>query len=60
MDKIYQSFIRDNLGNFIESVEYIDIYESINLLYNKKILNFNIHCLIETKYIFLKTVSSVG
>ena len=36
MDKIYQSFGRNNFGNFVESIECIDIDESINLLNSKK------------------------
>ena len=49
INKIYQSFSRDNLGNFIESIDYIYIDELINLLHSKKYLHFNI-----------KTVLSLG
>ena len=48
---IYQSFSRDNLGNFIESIEYIDNDGSIDLLHSKPFLHFNTHCPIKMKYI---------
>ena len=57
---IYQSFSRDNLGNFIESIEYIDIDESIHLLNSKKILHFNIHCLNERTTYPPKTALGLG
>ena len=51
MDIIYQRFSRDNHCDFVESIEYIDIDESISLLHSKKILQINFHYPIEKKYI---------